>query len=348
MRRACLFVTIALLLVVRVPAHADDLLLGLFGSYLESLRVQAGIPGLAAAIVGENDVVWERAFGQQNVERFEPARTDTPFHLDGLTEIFTSVLVLQCVEQGRLSLDDRIGDFNADSPDAGATIREVLSHTSGSAGNVAYAYRPDRLDPLAAAVRRCTDNSYRETLATLLARLAMTDSVPGPDVIRLVPPAEGIPDGPSVERYTAVLGRLATPYAGRSAVSQYPVTTLKPSGGLISTVRDMAKLDVALRQGLLLQPETLAAAWRVPLDRAGKPLPHALGWFVQTYNGEPIVWQFGVGDNASSSLVLTAPAHRLTFVLMANSDALVKPFAPAAGDVTVSPFAQLFLRLIVR
>ena len=39
------------------------LVLNRFGDYVESLRAQAGIPGLAAAIVGTNDILWEGAFG---------------------------------------------------------------------------------------------------------------------------------------------------------------------------------------------------------------------------------------------------------------------------------------------
>jgi hypothetical protein len=35
-------------------------------------------------------------------------------------------------------------------------------------------------------------------------------------------------------------------------------------------------------------------------------------------------------------------------ILLANSDGLVKPFALTEGDVTLSPFARLFLGLFVR
>ena len=68
---------------------------------------------------------------------------------------------------------------------------------------------------------------------------------------------------------------------------------------------------------------------------ADGPLPHGLGWFVQTYRGEPVVWQFGMGANASSSLVMTLPARGITLVLVANSDGLAKPATLAAGDITV-------------
>ncbi len=346
------FGLIVALLLVCVPLRADDLVPGLFRTYLESLRKQAGIPGLAAAIVGENDILWEVALGQQNIERSVATRADTPFHTDGLTQVFTAAMVLRCVEDGKLSLDQRLGEFKPGSPDADATIAQALSHTSGAPGSLTYAYRPERLDPLTVAVRRCTDNSYRESLANLLERFGMMDSVPGADIVTIAPPAEGVPDPVAVARYTRVLARLATPYAvdrsGRSSPSEYAATTITPASGLITTVRDFARFDVALREGVLLQPETLAAAWRAPLDRAGRPLPHGLGWFVQAYNGEPIVWQFGVAESASSSIVVTVPGRRLTLILLANSDGLVKPFQLASGDVTASPFAKLFLGLFVR
>ena len=351
MRRLLPLLTIAALLFVRTSARADNLLLDRFGDYLDALRTQAVIPGLAVALVGQRDILWERPFGHQNIERSVAARTDTPFHLDGLTQVFTSALVLRCVEEGRLSLDDRVGRFAPSSPDSNATLRELLTHTSGSPDAPVFAYRPERLDALTPAVRACTGDSFRETLANLFDRLAMRDSVPGPDVVRLAPPSEGIP-GDEVARYRSTLERLATPYAvdsaGRASSSLDGATTLTPFGGLVSTVRDVAQFDLALRNGLLLRPETVAASWSAPVGPDGHRLPHGVGWFVQTYNGETIVWQMGMNENASSSLIVTVPGRGLTLVLLANSDRLVKPFALKAGDLTASPFGRLFLELFVR
>jgi len=351
-RRSFLVLAVAVSLLVRAPADAEDLLLNRFGDYLESLRAQAGIPGLAAAVVGSRGILWERAFGRQDIERAIATRTDTPFHVDGLTQLFTSALILRCVEEGRLSLDDRIGQFKPDSPDANATIGQVLTHTSGPSNNLIFAYRPERLDPLARAIRSCTDDSFRETMANMLERLAMISSVPGADMVHPETLTEGIPTPSAVQRYQGVLERLATPYSidrrGRASVSEYPQTTLTPAGGLISTVRDFAQFDLALKNGVLLRAETLAAAWRPPIGADGQRLPHGIGWFVQAYNGETIVWQFGISPNASSSLVVTMPARAVTLVLLSNSDGLVKPFALTNGDVTASPFARLFLEFAVR
>ena len=77
------------------------------------------------------------------------------------------------------------------------------------------------------------------------------------------------------------------------------------------------------------------------------PLPTGLGWFVQNYHGEPIVWQFGLIRGGYSSLIVKAPNLGLTFIALANSDGLSAPYQLEAGDVTSSIFATLFLRLFV-
>jgi CubicO group peptidase (beta-lactamase class C family) len=182
----------------------------------------------------------------------------------------------------------------------------------------------------------------------------MFDSIPGVNIVSLAPQAEGVPDPIDVERYNALLQRQATPYAvddrGRATPSSYPESaqSLTPSTGLVTTVRDLAKFDLALKQGLLVLPGTLTQAWSAPWNAAGVSLPHGAGWFVQYYNGEQVVWQFGMSENASSSLVITLPARGLTLILMANSDGLVSLYSPTNGDVSVSPFAKLFLNLFVR
>src|SRR6476646_3903331 len=105
MRRLLVSVLVALsLLALRAPVHAtDDLVFGFFADYLESLRAQAGIPGMAAAIVGANDIIWKSAFGQQNIEQSLATNVDTPFEIDGLMQIVDAAVILRCVEEGRFS-----------------------------------------------------------------------------------------------------------------------------------------------------------------------------------------------------------------------------------------------------
>ena len=341
MQRRVLTVTSAVSLALITVVHADDLVLDRFGSYLESLRTQAAIPGLAASIVGPGYVMREFVFGRQNIERADPVKVFTPFHLDGVTQIVTATLVLRCVEGNQLSLDDQV---------AGATLRQLLSHTSQQPNGLVFAYSLERLDPLAPVVAACKDESFRRSVADLLEQNAMIDSAPGPDSTTLRA-SDGF-DQTEIDRYKRVIDRLATGYTvntqGTASTSSYAASTLKPYGGLITTVHDFAKFDLALKQGVLLHKDSIwQAAWTAPLGANGRPLPHGLGWFVQSYNGELVVWQFGSG-NASSSMVVMIPNRGLTLILLANSTGLTKGFNLTAGDVSVSPFAKAFLNTFLR
>jgi CubicO group peptidase (beta-lactamase class C family) len=134
---------------------------------------------------------------------------------------------------------------------------------------------------------------------------------------------------------------------GGAAPSQYSALTLWPGGGVISTARDFAKFDVALKNGVLITPATRSLMWQAPTGSSLQALPHGVGWFVQSYKGELVAWQFGMTENASSALVITLPARGLTLILLANSDGLVKPFALTNGDVAASPFGRVFLGFFV-
>src|SRR6185369_17418778 len=108
-RPPLLLLALTIVLSVGALVHAaDDFVLSRFGEYLDALRVQAGIPGLAAAIVGPADVTWEGAFGQQDVDRNIVTRADTPFQLDGTTQAIVASLAIRCASDGWLSLDDRV------------------------------------------------------------------------------------------------------------------------------------------------------------------------------------------------------------------------------------------------
>ena len=353
MRRRLLLLTVTLSLSAGAFVHAaDDFVFARFSDYLDALRIQARIPGLAAAIVGPTDVSWEGFFGLADVDRNVAVRFDTPFQLDGTTQVVAASLAVRCAQDGWLLLDDPVSTFSPSSPDAAATIRQLLTHTTAGANGLTFSYRPERLVPVAAAIANCTDSTYRWGMSNLMwDRLTMIDSVPGSDVVQLTAPAERF-TAPVLQHYADVLRRLATPYAidarGRATASSYVASTLTPASGLISTILDLERFDLRLKKGDVLKPATLAYAWTPPTGANGQPLPHAYGWFVQTYNGEPVVWQFGVSDNASSSMLLTLPRRGLTLILLANSQGLARPFSLSEGDIAVSPFARLFLSIFLR
>ena len=148
-------------------------------------------------------------------------------------------------------------------------------------------------------------------------------------------------------RYADVITQMALPYRIASGKPQRSTDLVArradASDGIISSVRDLARFDNALTSGALLASATRTAAW-TQATSGGSPLPTGLGWFVQNYHDEPIVWQFGMTRGGYSSLIVKAPNRGLTFIVLANSDGLSAPFALDSGDVTSSLFATLFLR----
>jgi CubicO group peptidase (beta-lactamase class C family) len=321
-------------------------------TYLEALRQQAGIPGMSAAVVQDGEVVWERGFGFQNVAARVRATPDTPYEVGDMSQMFAAVLLLQCVEQRLVDLDAPIRNYGVALPELTATTRQVLNHTSADTPGEAFTYSPERYGQLTTSVEKCVPQPYRKSVAhRILDRLAMRDSVPGTDIQTFEADVEsGLFDESDLDRYRRTLEKVALPYKvdsrNRAERTDAPPAALSAATGLVSTVRDLARFDAQIDSTLLLREETLATAWRPPVTRTGAALPAGLGWFVQTYRAERIVWHFGLIPNEYSSLIVKVPARRLTFLLLANSDRLSSPFQLEKGDVSRSLFASLFLRLV--
>jgi CubicO group peptidase (beta-lactamase class C family) len=320
-------------------------------SYLEALRLQAGIPGMSAAVVHAGEVIWERGYGFQNTATRERATPDTPYLVGDLSATLAATLLLQCVEQRRLGLDDPLQRIGVTGPEPETTLRDLLTHAAPAGGRDPFLYSPDRFAHLTALMEWCAPQPYRKSVShRILNRLAMMDSVPGTDLadVTLTLP-EGLYEDEDVARYRSVLQRLAVPYkvTGRTRADRtdLPPSAMTATGGLVTTVRDLWRFNRALDDLTLLQPETIAASWSPTSDRNGQPTPMGLGWFVQFYRGERVVWHFGHVPNAYSSLVVKLPAKNITFILLANSDGLASPYQLPAGDVTRSLFATLFLKL---
>ena len=320
-----------------------------FESYLESLRAQAGIPGMSAALVQNGQIVWERGFGFQNLESRIRATPDTPYPIADISQTFASVLVLQCAEQRRLRIDDLLRQHGGSVPESSATLRQVLSHASAAPAG-SFHYDPERYAQLTPVIESCLPQPYRKSVAVnVLERLAMRDSVPGLDLADRTALTEPLFADEILERYQRVLERIAVPYKvdkrGRATRTDVPVEGINAAGGLVTTVRDFARYDAALDEEVLLSEDTLGVAWSNATGVEQATLPTGLGWFVQSYKEEPVVWHFGQITNGYSSLVVKLPSRHLTFILFANSDGLSAPFQLNAGDVTRSIFATLFLRL---
>jgi CubicO group peptidase (beta-lactamase class C family) len=339
------FVSLAVVLAVATfgqRTSAQTLTASLFGRYLESLREQAGIPGLSALVLQDGATAWEQGFGRANLDTGEPAAPYTPYLIGDLSQTFgAAILLRECVEESFATPNDPVSAWVPDSLET-AALWHLLAHVTP-----ANTFRFDRarFAALTAVIEACARAPYRKVLDDVFVRLQMLDAAPGTAMATPSLADRGLFDQLRLDYHAAVIRRLATPYAlenGRPVQTTLLPTSVDAATGIIASVRDLARFDQALvdtRDQYLLRP-TIRGAW----TQAAPHLPTGLGWFVQNYNGNAVVWHFGVVKDAYSSLIVKVPAKQLTFILLANSDRLSTPFALENGDVTASVFARLFLR----
>jgi CubicO group peptidase (beta-lactamase class C family) len=85
-------------------------------------------------VADKGKVIFSKGYGLADADRNIPNTTDTRFLIGSITKQFTSMLVMQLVQQGRLKLEDRLSDLVHEFPrDPGEriTVGMLLSHTSG-------------------------------------------------------------------------------------------------------------------------------------------------------------------------------------------------------------------------
>src|SRR6185503_13851019 len=85
-------------------------------------------------VAEKGEVIFKKGYGLANMEWEIANAADTKFRLGSITKQFTSMLIMQLVEQGKLKLDGKITDYLTDYPKAAGdkiTLHHLLTHTSG-------------------------------------------------------------------------------------------------------------------------------------------------------------------------------------------------------------------------
>jgi D-alanyl-D-alanine carboxypeptidase len=99
--------------------------------YLDSLEAHDKFMG-TVRISSEDGVEFERGVGFANVETRSKATPDTRYRIGSITKMFTTVLVMKAIEEGKLNMDQKLADFYPQIPNsAQITISHLLQHRSG-------------------------------------------------------------------------------------------------------------------------------------------------------------------------------------------------------------------------
>ena len=101
--------------------------------YIAVKMAEKSIPGLALAVIRNDRVIKEKAYGYASLELKVPVTLDTSFPLASTTKIVTAAAIMQMVEQGKITLDEPVSRIVPGLPATWSkvTVRHCLSHTTG-------------------------------------------------------------------------------------------------------------------------------------------------------------------------------------------------------------------------
>ena len=292
-----------------------------FTAELNDLKEYFQIPGLAVAIDENGETIYRNYFGAADLANSTTLDSTTLFPIASITKVFSAVLLMKLVEEGKLSLDAPVDTFLA-NPVFGDSIlvKHILSHTSQ--GNVGQQfYYSSRFGALTRVIEKASGSSFSEMIdSEIIAPLQLKNTF--------------------LLKDSTQISRIAKPYLLDNGVEvgfiDYGYSS---SAGIVSNVDDLATFNAALDQNLLISGQSKASMF----SSFGGNLPYGYGIFNQKIDDLNIVWAYGQYD-CYSSLLLKIPSKNITLIMLANSSLLSDPARLINGDVTSSMFALSFLK----
>ncbi|MER7442585.1 serine hydrolase domain-containing protein [Micromonospora avicenniae] len=280
-----------------------------------------------------------------------PMRPNTIFDLASVSKLFTTIVVMQQVERGRVSLDAPVARYVPEFAAGGkaeVTVRMLLTHTSGlPAFAPLWSSYPTPAERLAAALATplaagATPGSrYVYSDLGLIALGVLVERVAGRPLADLVRDGVTAPLGMNETGYNPapqLRSRIAAteyqPYAGRGMVwgevhdeNAWSLGGVAGHAGVFSTAADLAVLCQSLLNGgeyrnrRILRPETVRAMlvnYNAPLETSYPESDRGLGfeldkhWYMMGLSS-PVT--FGHTGFTGTSLVVDPLSHSFVILL---------------------------------
>ena len=303
--------------------HPEIATLDELGTRLESLRREYEIPALSVGVGQSDGAAWTVGLGTVPSPISAPPTPASIFHLASLTKTFASAVILQLVEEGKLSLDDPVSKYGIQLENSSdVRVWHLMSHTSEGTPGQQFRYNGDRYALLDRVVQQASAKPFAQLLAE-----------------RITTPLGLTCSGPSTN--ATLRSALVPGFDAKGNPLDYP-TLFSTAAGMVSCVRDLLDYSRAWDAGRLVSNASRDRAWTGVVSPTIGVQPHGLGWFVDESMGTKIVWHYGYWT-AISSLIVKIPDKGLTFVLLANNDQLSARFRLGPGELRSSPFARAFL-----
>jgi CubicO group peptidase (beta-lactamase class C family) len=332
MRRAAY--SLPLLLLLSINCLAQDGVSTKIDDYIRAEMKTQQIPGVSLAVMKNGEIVMAKGYGLANVEHQVPVKPETIFQSGSMGKQFTATAIMMLVEEGKLSLDDKITKYFPGGPEAwrNITVRHLLTHTSGMGDypddfDLRRDYTEDemfqRIKTIPLAFQPGEKWSYSNLAYVMLGVLIhkvsgkfygdfLQDRVFKPlgmTTARVISEADIVPN--RAAGYRIVNGELKN----QNWVS--PTLNTTADGALYLTVYDMAKWDAALYTEKLLKRASLEQMWTAVKLNDGKTFPYGFGWALGEVHGHHII-EHGGSWQGFKSQISRYVDDKLTVVVFAN------------------------------
>jgi CubicO group peptidase (beta-lactamase class C family) len=261
--------------------------------------------------------------------------------LASLTKTFASTVILQLVDEGKVSLDDPVSQYGINLPSTGTIrVRHLLTHTSEGTPGEKFIYNGNRFGELDSVVHHATGLTFAQAVETrILSPLGLKHTAPNN-----LSPADFAVTGLDKTAFEASMAQGYTFNGSSQVATAYP-SYFGSAAGLIASATDVAAYSMAIDRDMFLKPATKELAFTPTVSNGGQQLPYGLGWFVSYYGGVRVAWHYGLWT-ANSALIVKVPSRGLTYVVLANSDELSRRY-DFNTDLRNSPWAREFIDAFV-
>jgi CubicO group peptidase (beta-lactamase class C family) len=323
------------LMLMPVGAAADEV-----DNYIVKSMSRQHIPGLSLVILRDGKIIKAKGYGLASIQFHVPASPETVYELASATKPLVATAIMMLVQDGKVSLDDKISTYIDNTPDAwkSITVRNLLTQTSGIKDYANDLHQDFQWDTppekIVQAVMSAPLNfapgdkwSYSNTGYVLLGMIIQKVSGQTYDAFldeRVFKPLgmkntrRDVPDDVVPNR---AIGYLWTGPGGlRDADFLKYTITHQGDSGILSTVLDLAKWDVAFSTAGILTPSTRDLMWTPVRLNDGSTHGYGLGWFVESVNGHRHIFHPG-GLPGTSTNISNYPEDKLTVILLANGGA---------------------------
>lgn len=298
-------------------------------------------PGVVVLVTQDGTPIYQGVRGLSDVERGLAMSADTLFRYASITKQFTAALVMKLVEEGRLSLDDRLSEFLPDYPAPGrdVTVRQLLTHSSGIANYTGLeTFRTmavDKPQSTAAVIELFRDqpldfapgSDMRYSNSGYVLLQAIVERLTGQSLAEALQTTLLAPAGLEAVKVGDQAGQ-ARGY-GRGPIGPMPAPAFDPSvaggaGALTGDASSLARWMDELHGGRIVSPTSLSIM-TTPLTLSdGSRRDYGFGLGLGKLQGQSIVGHSG-GIFGFATDALYLPEQKMAVVVLANSDSPAEP-----------------------